>query len=225
MSDPAGDQHDSDLSASLTARWEALFGDRGAEAFSTLWTLYHGLRRPLDSVGRYYHNFRHILDCLEQMALCEGKLADPRAVAAAIWFHDAIYEPSRSDNEAQSADVAAFHLGTVGESPSFVATVSQLILDTRHTAPPATRDGESLVDIDLSILGRSPEVFDAYDRAIRREYAHVPEDAYRTGRAAVLRSFLSRPAIYRTAPFRERYEVAAQTNLSRVILALTRGNS
>jgi predicted metal-dependent HD superfamily phosphohydrolase len=78
-----------------------------------------------------------------------------------------------------------------------------------------------LVDADLSILGAPAEVYDRYAAAVRAEYAHVPADAWRAGRSAVLRSFLDRPAIFHTAAGRGRWEEAARANLGRERAALT----
>jgi predicted metal-dependent HD superfamily phosphohydrolase len=76
------------------------------------------------------------------------------------------------------------------------------------------------VDIDLSILGGPPDEFDAYERAIRHEYAHVPGEAFASGRARILRGFLARGWIYATELFRERYETAARENLRRSLARL-----
>jgi len=151
------------------------------------------------------------------------------AVITAIWFHDIVYDATRSDNEAASADLAEKLLREMGrgagideaETTSFIATVRGLIMDTRHAATPASLDGQYLVDIDLAILGQAAERFDAYEQAIRLEYAHVPEEAFRAGRAGVLRKFLERPAIYHTELFRQKYEAAARGNIARSIAALT----
>jgi predicted metal-dependent HD superfamily phosphohydrolase len=170
---------------------------------------------------RHYHNASHISDCLQLADKFRDHFTDRRAVATALFFHDAVYDPARSDNEARSADLADQDLRAMNEPEEVIARVHHLILDTRHTAPPTTPDGQYLADIDLSILGRDTETFDAYDRAIRLEYAHVPDEAYRTGRAAVLRSFLARETIYHTPQFRDQYEQMARTNLARAIANLT----
>jgi predicted metal-dependent HD superfamily phosphohydrolase len=203
----------------LLAYWLGLFdGPAHGTTFDQLVDAY-------SAPSRHYHNLRHVRDCLDQMKLCVNQLADPRALAAAIWFHDAVYDPTRPDNEARSADLADQYLRTMNEPEEFIAKVHDLILDTRHTAPPTTPDGQYLVDIDLSILGRDGETFDAYDGAIRREYAHVPEPEYRIGRAKVLRSFLSREFIYHTPTFRDLYESPARANLARTIARLTTPHS
>lgn len=205
--------------AELARRWEMIAarakwsGDAAAAVWSELAAAY-------DGAGRHYHDLRHVLHCLRTLDEVRGESDDADAVEAAIWFHDAVYDATRPDNEARSADVAERQLRDMGAAESFVIKVHDLILDTRHTAPPTSSDGRWLVDIDLSILGASAEVYDAYDQAIRLEYAHVPEQAYRAGRIAVLRSFLARPAIYLTEYFRERFEAAARDNLARSIQSL-----
>jgi predicted metal-dependent HD superfamily phosphohydrolase len=93
--------------------------------------------------------------------------------------------------------------------------VDDLILFTRHDLDPDTRDGKLMVDIDLASLGLPPEMFDANGRAIREEYAHVPEDDFRRGRASLLGRFLNRPRIYLTDEFFNRYETQARQNLRR----------
>lgn len=126
--------------------------------------------------------------------------ADPLAVEAALLFHDYEYNPARNDNEERSAEEAGMALRAIGWPQARIDAVRGLIVATKHAAAPATPDEAVVADVDLSILGKPPQAFDAYERAIRKEYAHVPDDAFRAGRAAVLRSFLSRPRIYSTTP-------------------------
>lgn len=177
----------------------------------------HGLLARYGELGRAYHNRDHLLECLVELDAVEDAADDWGALATALWFHDAVYDPTRSDNEAASADLAARQLAALGAEPDEIARVRQLVLDTAHKVDPATPDGRLVVDIDLSILGKDPARFDHYDRAIRAEYAHVPEPAYRAGRTAVLRSFLDRSAIYRTEQFAARYDQPARENLRRAI--------
>jgi predicted metal-dependent HD superfamily phosphohydrolase len=135
----------------------------------------------------------------------------------ALLFHDAIYDPQRQDNEARSADWACRVMEELNRSEEEKARVRAMILATAPPNEPRTPDELLLVDIDLAILGSDEATFDRYDRAIREEYAWVPEELYRETRAEVLGSFLKRDRVYRTAPFRERYEEAARRNVQRIL--------
>jgi predicted metal-dependent HD superfamily phosphohydrolase len=75
-------------------------------------------------------------------------------------------------------------------------------------------------DIDLTILSAPATEFDAYDRAIRLEYAHVGDAEYRAGRGALLRSFLARPRIFLTDRLHAEREAAARANIDRAIARL-----
>ena len=54
---------------------------------------------------------------------------------------------------------------------------------------------------------------DEYARNVRAEYAHVPEDAWRRGRPAVLQRFLDAPVIHPDPSFRAVHEPQARANL------------
>ena len=79
------------------------------------------------------------------------------------------------------------------------------------------------LDMDLSILGAAPEVFDAYEAGVRHEYREVPDEAFRAGRAAILEGLLAREALYFSDWGRERFEAAAHQNLVRSIAKLRAG--
>lgn len=174
-----------------------------------------------DVPPRAYHNWGHVEACLRELEHVRGISEDADTLELAIWFHDCVYDPQRHDNEERSADLAQKWLGESSLSAARIGAVADLILATKHNAIPTSLDAQLIVDIDLSILGQDTATFDAYERAIRQEYSFVPEDAFRTGRARILRSFLDRPSIYCTEPFRSRYEQPARENLSRSIQQLT----
>ena len=177
---------------------------------------------------RHYHNLAHIEAMLALAGDYRGSLGDPEAVEAAIWFHDAIYDSKAKDNEAQSAALAEKRLAGRAD-PSRLNRISAMIVATAtHQAPPfddatSTRDASLFLDMDLSILGAAPDAFDAYERAVRREYAWVEEPMWRAGRSAVLKSFLARPHIFHTEEFRQRFEPQARENMTRSLAALTTG--
>jgi predicted metal-dependent HD superfamily phosphohydrolase len=77
-----------------------------------------------------------------------------------------------------------------------------------------------IVDIDLSILGQSAQVFDSYETSIRAEYSWVPETVYVAGRTKILTSFLDRPRVYFTERFENMYGPQAKLNLTRALSIL-----
>lgn len=164
---------------------------------------------------RRYHDLRHIADCLAELRAVPDLSDDERLrLAQAIWWHDVIYDPTRTDNEAQSALRAEQDLALLGASADEIAETGRLIkLTVGHRTAAEDRLGALMVSIDLSILGRAPAVYAAYAQAIREEYAHVPEPLFRAGRAAVLRKMLESAPLFPDPAFRARFEAAARTNL------------
>ena len=141
----------------------------------------------------------------------------PAEVELALWFHDAIYDVRRSDNEEKSAEWARAELAGHGASAQPAAYVHALVMITRHSALPRTQDEKVLVDIDLSILGADEARFAEYERQIRAEYSFVPEWLFKRKRRAILQSFLDRASIYSTDHFVATLEQKARANLRRAV--------
>ncbi len=169
---------------------------------------------------RRYHTLQHLRECLALFEQLRGGAQHPGEVAIALWFHDAVYDMARHDNEGASADWASRVLRDAGATAQVAQRVNALIMATRHTQAPTTADAQLLVDIDLAILGATPVRFDEYELQIRAEYAFVPEALFREKRRAVLRGFLERPTIFSTAACRQRFEAPARSNLAKAIASL-----
>ena len=171
---------------------------------------------------RRYHTRRHIEQCL---ALLDGvpDLMDSerRVLAWAIWWHDAVYDPTATDNEARSAELAKRDLRDLDATLHERDEVARLIrLTAGHTVEALDRLGEILVSIDLAILGAPAADYDTYAQAVRAEYAHVSDEAWRAGRPRVLQQFLDAPVIYPEPDLRGRFEAQARANLAREIASL-----
>ena len=177
------------------------------------------------AADRHYHSMAHVEDLLALAGQHADLVSDMPAMEAAIWFHDAILDTSRSDNEARSADLAREWLA-LGSDADRVERVAMMVEATASHAVPAglpadLREQTMLfLDMDLSILGAEPQRFDAYETAVRREYGWVPDEAWRSGRAKVLRRFLERPSIFATPRFRALCEDAARANIARSLARL-----
>jgi predicted metal-dependent HD superfamily phosphohydrolase len=164
---------------------------------------------------RRYHTLQHLAECLAHFERERALARHPGEVAIALWFHDAIYDTQRHDNEAASAAWARRALCEAGARDEVADRVHALVMATRHSETPATADERLLVDIDLAILGADAARFAEYERQIRDEYAFVPEPVFRAKRREVLRGFDARRPIYATPALRERLEAAAHANLGR----------
>lgn len=184
------------------------------------------LRSRLESMygdpHRCYHSLAHVDALLRELAHWRDLARAPRLVEAAIWFHDAIYDTHRDDNEPRSAELAREALRALAWPEAEVARVVSMVRATQHHAA-ALSDPDTLLflDLDLSVLAQPADVYDAYSAAVRTEYSWVDAQRYRAGRTRVLQSFMARDAIYRTAALHAAWESAARANLARELQGLT----
>jgi hypothetical protein len=86
------------------------------ERFGRLWTrlgatdaegLADRLVRAYAEPHRRYHGLDHLRDCLAQLDAAPADEKERELAEIALWFHDAVFIPSRADNERRSADWAA----------------------------------------------------------------------------------------------------------------------
>jgi len=211
------DQRGNTITHTTLARWLKLWSDQADHP--ALKRIYDDLVKMYGEPHRHYHDLRHISRCLEELAEARSHADHPFEEELAIWFHDAVYDPRRSDNEEASAGYAMETLGKLTEK-EILERIRSLILATRHTDPPRSDDERLIADIDLAILGSSAEEYREYEDGIRREYSWVPEDRFKAGRTEVLARFLERDHVYHTGHFREKYEANARANLSHSISEL-----
>jgi predicted metal-dependent HD superfamily phosphohydrolase len=210
----------------LHARWDALCARIGAFkaadesdlTFEMLGSLY---AHP----PRAYHNLGHIDQVLQELDGAAMLAEDPDVVEFSVWMHDCVYYPLRSDNEDRSADAAAMIAGLLGCAAGFVERARACIHATRHSKTPGRGDPALVADLDLTILGEEAGVYDAYRRAIRREYGFVDDDQFIPGRRAFVQRMLDKERIYATPHFRRRLEDAARANLYRELDDLDAGNA
>ncbi len=188
-------------------------------------TLIDTIRDLHSGPDRGYHGWSHPLALLKWFEEVAEHLHDPLAVYAAILLHDAIYEPRATDNEARSAVLATDMLRGEVPEETLAKTVRLIEATAKHAIPaglptPEAADMALFLDMDLSILGASSAVFDAYEAGVRHEYRDIPEAAFRAGRAQILEGFLARKSLYFSDWGRARFEMAARANVRRSIAAL-----
>ncbi|MCP4426785.1 MAG: hypothetical protein GY803_20025 [Chloroflexi bacterium] len=204
----------------LRAQWDALMDlfdvdERlSDEAFQDLTARY-------GEDGRYYHTLHHIQNILETLNALRPHARDFPAVQLAAWFHDIIYDVRANDNEEQSARYARRILQRLQIPPTTIAHVESLIRATTHANPCSDNpDFHVLLDADLATFSSDWPLQEEIARAIRQEFAFVPEDAYRAGRRQALQRFLQRDRIFYTTTMVAQYEERARQNIARAIALL-----
>ena len=182
--------------------------------------LWQELDKQYSQKKRYYHTLAHIENLLRIGHEHRPMVQDWETFVFAIFYHDAVYDVLRSDNEEKSASLAEKRLAQIHFPPHRIADCKALILATKNHAPSANTDANLLLDADLSVLGADWETYSAYAAQVRREYSIYPDLVYRPGRRKVLTKFLERDFIFKTPDFRSRLEVQARENIQHEILSL-----
>ncbi|WP_166845785.1 DUF4031 domain-containing protein [Isoptericola sp. BMS4] len=219
--------------------WERRRASQAAlhQRWASLWRPATATRGALDAAGqdlvdrwrephRTYHSrlhLAHALDALDDLT-GSGAPGSPWHAAVALWFHDAVHDGEAGRDEERSAALVDDLLGplagrarTAGGGPladGDVAEVARLVrLTAGHDPAPHDATGALVSDADLAVLGAGPRTYARYVAQVRAEYGHVPDPDFRAGRAAVLTGLLDAPALFRTAPGRDRWADAAAHNL------------
>jgi predicted metal-dependent HD superfamily phosphohydrolase len=205
----------------LSETWRRLAARQGAHASSAEAVLDELIGAYLQP-ARQYHTLDHIAALLRQLEQHKAGVIDHDAVALAILFHDLVYDPQRHDNEAQSAAVARQRLTSLGFRAAGVDKIVSYIEATQHGPEVEITDPDLalLLDLDLSTLAAASDAYRLYASAIRREYRHVPDALYRSGRRQILDGFLARKRIYRTERLHALWEARARANISAEIAGL-----
>jgi predicted metal-dependent HD superfamily phosphohydrolase len=171
---------------------------------------------------RRYHTLTHVMWVLRHISTLSAAgepTTDLAAVQLAALWHDAVYNAAASDNEARSAQLAKAAADDLGWTAARQELVEQLVLATAGHQP-TDADEAMLVDADLAILGAPPHEYAAYVAGVRSEYAHVSDDAWRTGRSAVLGGFLGQSQLFTTATMRAQREMRARANITAELAAM-----
>jgi len=207
----------------LRARWHRTLHEVGSRS------QYHKGNRLFDEIlgaysqpHRHYHDWTHLASCFNVLDEYFPRLPGIGTVELALWFHDFVYDTHATDNEEKSAQFAEMKTQEVlGFDKPYAMLVASLVLATKHVAIPRTAEARNLIDVDLSILGEEPAIFDEYETKIRLEYEWVPEEAFKAGRAKALQGFLKRPLIFHHVELRRLgYEERARENMQRSLQKL-----
>ena len=174
---------------------------------------------------RAYHTLDHIQQLFGQFEQIKHHLNEPDIIALAMYYHDVIYEPTRSDNELKSAEFAVDVLEHYLDADQCQHIYALIMMTASHEVNVLAdhdrySDAAYLLDMDLSILGASWSAYEKYAKAVRQEYIHVPMAEYCAGRIAVLKRLLAHPKLYLTDYYYEQSETQARDNIKREVNSL-----
>ena len=172
---------------------------------------------------RHYHDVSH-LEALDRhfAAVADGPgWSQPREVALAVLFHDAVYDCGASDNEQRSALLAREGVSLhFPDQDIDSGRVEQLILWTaRHGRIAAGELGEDddalhFLDADMAILGSSPQDYRRYESQVKQEYCRtLAAPLFKLGRKRFLKRLLKSERIFLSAFFQDRLEAKARANI------------
>ena len=199
-------------------RWQSLWRELGASGSND--ELFRRLVACYSEPHRKYHTMQHLEECFRHFERVRSFAEHASEVELALWFHDAIYNTKKKDNEERSAEWARDSALAAGLTVDQASRIHELVMTTMHNAVPVARDAAVLVDIDLGILGADAMRFDEYEVQVREEYSWVPGPLYRAGRRKILQEFANREHIYSTEYFRAEYEARARDNIARSLARL-----
>ena len=171
---------------------------------------------------RAYHSLQHIQQLFSQFEQINHHLNEPHLIALALYYHDVIYDPRRSDNELKSAEYAIETLRCYLSEDQCQSIYALIMMTATHQMDTLAyedkiSDAAYLLDMDLSILGAPWSEYDQYAQAVRQEYVHVAKENYRVGRITVLEKLLAHSSLYLTAYYHKRLEKQARKNIKREI--------
>lgn len=161
---------------------------------------------------RSYHTLKHLEHFYDLIYEFKSEISNWTSTLFALYYHDIIYDPSRQDNEEQSALLAEKRMQELGMKTNIIADTLALIRASKnHSA--YNSDSQLFLDADLAILGENEEYYKLYADLIRQEYSIYPDEIYVSGRIKVLEHFLNKNSIYYSAAFQNRFETIARENL------------
>ncbi|MER2011179.1 HD domain-containing protein [Psychrobacter alimentarius] len=211
-------QMNSELGHRFSQHLFALNSDITPAESRTLWL---DIATHYNETARAYHSLRHIQQLFFQFEHIRQHLHQPHIIALALYYHDVIYNPMRSDNEIKSAEYMSDKLAQYLNDQQCQHIYDLIMMTATHQLTElADKDNRSdaayFLDMDLSILGMPWPEYEHYAQAIRQEYAHVPMTDYKTGRTQVLQTLLAHPRLYLTEHYQQ-LETQARSNIEHEI--------
>lgn len=172
---------------------------------------------------RHYHTLQHLDYLLTQLTEVKSEIQNWDAILFTLYYHDIIYNATKSNNEEKSAELAEKRMRQISVSSDTIERCKRQILATKSHHKSPDRDTNYFTDADLSILGQDWETYSQYYSNVRKEYAIYPDLVYNPGRIKVLNHFLSMDRIFKTDFFYAKLEMQAKQNIEMELELLLSG--
>lgn len=183
-------------------------------------TLWQEIEANYSKRNRHYHTLDHLEHMLNQFNAIKTEISEWDATLFALYYHDIIYNPLKSDNESKSADLAVKRMHELDVPIAIIEQTKTQILATKSHEISSDNDVNFFTDIDLSVLGQTWPIYAEYARNVRKEYAIYPDLIYNAGRKKVLNHFLAMDRIFKTEKLNSKFELQAKRNIEKELRAL-----
>lgn len=176
-------------------------------------TWYEKIRlKMVQGSGRLYHNWDELLlrkkDYLGEISSTSSTLV------FAVFFQYFEFDGKRNcvEKNCQAFDEFCVDAGLKDENT--IRFVKKLLGDESIDAMPGYDEQCNLLqDLDLLVLGSSPEEYKRYRQLLREEYSYLDDSSYTKMRLKVLETFLMIPTIFSTNDFKSKFEDVARKNI------------
>jgi predicted metal-dependent HD superfamily phosphohydrolase len=185
--------------------------------------LFDDLKEKYNGQTRDYHNIGHIgrtLSYLDDLIHRSGYVIGKPKIAMmqlAIFYHDAVYVPGASFNEAMSTNYFTMHNRYIGVSTEVMLDIVEIIEATAHHQP-SDFFARLVCGADLYELGT--EYYSQNRMAIWREYGQPQGQAWKDGRSAFLNKYLNYNRLFLT-PGTDHLEKLAREQMETELSELT----
>jgi len=145
------------------------------------------LRLLYSESGRFYHTWQHVHDCVKFTQTNYGWQPE---VVFGLFYHDAVYDVTRNDNESSSAELWDQYAQRCYLADNIKHIVRQLILATRtHVVDVSSSWVERIMsDADMHIFAMEWDQYKKYTIGVWREYSVFGREEYTKGRLKFLNS-------------------------------------
>ncbi|GAB0092149.1 hypothetical protein DMENIID0001_071220 [Sergentomyia squamirostris] len=169
---------------------------------------------------RVYHN-QNIMFQQKETYLREGNANDSVILAAIFQYY--LFDPMKDNQEENCQAFREFMQEADVKNENLEKYVTKLLGENIPDEINGFDDSaQFLQDLDIAILGSSPDEYKNYTDLLQKEYKDMNPESYKSTRLKILKTFLTIPSIYSTEFFRERLEESARRNIKKEIEELNK---